>query len=79
VKNFEQKSLMPHSDRFPYLSRDWEMIDCANENCKWNRGKACSVPSLAKIGADGKCCGYESIDRNTKKETKNPITSLDIE
>jgi len=51
--------LMPHNDRFPFLSRDWSEIDCNSGNCEWNRFRKCSVSSKAKIGDDGRCEGFK--------------------
>jgi hypothetical protein len=53
------ESLMPHHDGFPLLSRDWDDIDCKSSNCDWNRDGKCLVPSLAKIGEDGRCEGFK--------------------
>lgn len=50
--------LMPHNDRFPLLSRDWEDIDCQAIACGRNKCGKCAVPSLAKIDEEGKCTGF---------------------
>ena len=58
----EVHGLMPHSRR-PYgfpVSRDWEDIDCRAVGCMYNRGEKCMVPSRCKIGADGRCTGFEA-------------------
>jgi hypothetical protein len=55
---------------YPNMSRDWEEIECENERCEWQMAKQCTVPSLAKIGEDGRCVGFKP--RGTlavKKET----------
>lgn len=49
--------LMPHRS-YPGLSRDWEDLDCRSESCANNRFGKCGVPSLAKIGEDGRCEGF---------------------
>lgn len=54
--------LMPHSRR-PYdfpVSRDWEHLDCKAVGCRWNKLERCMVPSLAKIGPEGRCEGFEA-------------------
>ncbi len=58
----EVHTLMPHHRR-PYgfpVSRDWEDIDCRAVGCTYNRGEKCMVPSRCKIGADGRCTGFEA-------------------
>lgn len=32
----KRHGLMPHHDRFPLLSRDWEDIDCFAAVCEYN-------------------------------------------
>lgn len=49
---------MPHNDGFPLLSRDWDDVDCRSISCVNNRNAKCLVPSLAKIGEDGRCEGF---------------------
>ena len=58
----EVHHLMDHGDpdRFPLLSRDWEDIDCGVQACINNRLGKCGVPSLCKIGDDGKCQGFKT-------------------
>ena len=57
----ETHGLMPHNDRFPLLSRDWEDIDCQTVSCQWNKNNKCGMSSLAKIGEDGRCIGFQPI------------------
>lgn len=40
------------------VSRDWEDIDCRAIGCMYNKDMKCMVPSLCKIGGDGKCTGF---------------------
>jgi len=49
----------PGSGRHPY-SRDWDMpeIKCENRNCSFNYRNCCVMPSVIKIGSDGKCKGF---------------------
>jgi hypothetical protein len=60
----EKNNLMGDSsrDRFPYLSRDWEDIDCLAKLCQYNISFKCTVPSIAVIGEDGKCKGFKILD-----------------
>ena len=64
----EVNGLMPHSDRFPLLSRDWEHIDCKSSGCANNMCGECITPSVAKIGEDGRCEGF--TPRGTLKVKK---------
>jgi hypothetical protein len=41
------------------VSRDWADVDCWANCCRWNHLDKCMVPSHCKIGADGKCGGFE--------------------
>ncbi len=62
------KKLMPR-ERRPYgfpVSRDWEDIDCWATGCRFNHNEKCMVPSRCKIGADGKCKGFEAPPAVTK-------------
>lgn len=43
-----------------WVSRDYEEIDCRAVGCFWNRGEKCTVPSLCKIGDDGRCEGFRA-------------------
>lgn len=54
------KGWMPGS-QYP-VSRDWEDIDCSATSCRNNdrRGK-CIVPSVARIGDDGRCTGFRPV------------------
>jgi hypothetical protein len=54
----EVKGFMPHNNGFPMLSRDWEQLDCKSSGCANNVSGCCVVPSLAKIGEDGRCEGF---------------------
>ena len=49
---------MPHNDGFPLFSRDWEDIDCKSVSCANNMCGKCSVPSIAKLGENGRCEGF---------------------
>ena len=54
---------MPKGNRgghHDWLSRDWEDIDCLATGCMFNRNEKCSVPSLCKIGEDGRCEGFKA-------------------
>ena len=42
----------------PWVSRDYEDIDCRATGCMFNREEKCMCPSLCKIGDDGKCQGF---------------------
>ena len=71
IPEFGINSLMP---RRPYsfpVSRDWEDVDCKAAQCKWNKGSKCITPSIAVIGDDGRCKGFEldlkSYDENKRK------------
>ena len=79
----EQCNLMPHTDRYPNFSRDWEDIDCSNEACINNNpfSKKCIVPSLAKIGDDGLCKGFKArkIKEDLKPKNRTAIEDLEIE
>lgn len=55
----EVMGLMPHHDGFPHLSRDWEDVDCKSAACENNRLNKCTVPSIAKIGENGRCEGFK--------------------
>lgn len=53
----EKEGLMPDHDGFP-VSRDWADLDCGASGCAFNRVGKCSVPSIAKVGEDGRCVGF---------------------
>jgi hypothetical protein len=57
------RGLMPRIDHghigHPWASRDWQDIDCSAP-CTFNRNGKCSVPSLAEIGDDGRCKGFQA-------------------
>jgi len=57
--SYRSEGLMPDHDGYP-VSRDWEEIDCSAVRCVYNLCKKCSVPSLAKIGEDGRCTGFRT-------------------
>ena len=59
---FAQKGFMPRIDRAGHpMSRDYyHDIDCSAVGCLFNREKKCSVPSLAKIGDDGRCVSFKA-------------------
>ena len=59
VTESEVHGFMPHNDGYPQLSRDWADIDCRAGSCRWNKRHKCSVPSLAEIGDDGRCKGFQ--------------------
>ena len=66
--NDEIHGLMSRHNReseFP-VSRDWADVDCQAIGCQYNRNLKCSVPSLAKIGNDGRCTGFTPITFKTK-------------
>jgi hypothetical protein len=54
------QGIMPHHSGYP-VSRDWEQIDC-KADCQWSVGGKCYVPSLAKLGEDGRCQGFQPKD-----------------
>lgn len=62
---FIKKELLPKQDHSYPVSRDWEDIDCNAKACKYNRHMKCSVPSLAKIGEDGKCQGFTPLRKDS--------------
>jgi len=61
----ETHGFAPHNDGFPLLSRDWDDLDCKSDSCAWNRIGKCTVPSVAKIGENGRCEGF--TPKNTLK------------
>jgi hypothetical protein len=57
MSNFSR--IAPHNSyHHPWASRDYEDLDCQAVGCMFNRQKKCSVPSLCKIGDDGRCQGF---------------------
>lgn len=64
------KRLMPHNDRFPLFSRDWEDIDCKAGACLNNKFGKCGVPSLAKIDSIGHCKGFTSKYTDNKEDNR---------
>ena len=54
----ESHGFMPKGDWQHPVSRDWAEVDCQAISCVYNKSEKCSVPSLAKIGEDGKCKGF---------------------
>ena len=61
MSDLEINGLMPHNDRFPCLSRDWEDLDCKATSCICNRFNKCISPARAKIGEDGRCLGFTTV------------------
>jgi len=62
--------LMPR-ERRPYgfpVSRDWADIDCKATGCRWNQQEKCIVPSICKIGDDGRCKGFDAIPMKPQAE-----------
>lgn len=66
----EIQGLIGHHDGYPWLSRDWGDIDCRSQSCMHNRFSKCTVPSLAKIGEDGRCEGFKPGLLEVKDEEK---------
>lgn len=68
----KQNNFMNHgNEQFP-VSRDFGLADmpCAMNDCVANNGSGkCIILSFIKIGADGKCAGYQSM--NKKKGENN--------
>ena len=48
------------SGHLPWVSRDYEELDCQATGCLFNRDKKCAVPSLCKIDPNGKCEGFKT-------------------
>jgi len=69
----KKQEFSPHqpTHSFPY-SRDFEDIDCSAVSCVYNNNKKCTVPSLAKIGVDGRCTGF-LVASNVVKDVINDI------
>jgi hypothetical protein len=44
----------------PWISRDYEDLDCLAAGCVFNRDKKCAVPSLCRVAEDGKCAGFKA-------------------
>ena len=66
-KFMTKHGLMPHNDRYPFFSRDWQDIDCKSISCQNNRGGKCTIPSKATIGVDGRCEGFSvKLDKTPK-------------
>jgi len=54
----KENGLMYNPGGHPF-SRDWERIPCTRSSCNNNTyGTECGVPSMCKIGDDGKCIGF---------------------
>jgi len=53
-------------DHLPWISRDHLDVDCKAVGCQFNRGEKCMVPSRYKIGADGRCEGFQAPPNKTK-------------
>lgn len=59
----KENRLMPKHDYRHPVSRDYFLdVPCGAVSCEWNKRKNCSVPSLCKIGDDGKCESYKIKD-----------------
>jgi len=52
----------------PWLSRDYEDIDCRATGCLFNRNGKCMTPSCCKIGEDGRCQGFRAPPMKSIKE-----------
>lgn len=61
-------SFTPHNDGFPFLSRDWEDVDCKAETCLNNRLLKCGTPSLAKLNDEGRCTGFHARPIHAKRD-----------
>jgi len=67
------KGLMPKPDGYGYPggSRDfWNItLKCESKDCVCNSGRGeCAVPSKAKIGKNGRCTGFTSLNNFRKKK-----------
>jgi hypothetical protein len=62
------KNLCSSGGHHSWLSRDYEDIDCQAEGCLLNKNKKCTVPSVCKIGADGRCAGFVAKPMPTIKQ-----------
>jgi hypothetical protein len=47
------------NDHHGWASRDYLDVDCKATGCQFNRDEKCMVPSRYKIGADGRCEGFQ--------------------
>lgn len=54
-----------NSYHHPWVSRDYEEIDCRATGCFFNKELKCSVPSLCKIDDTGKCVGFKAKQQTT--------------
>ena len=71
----QQRKLVPRvqglMQRRPHgypVSRDWKDLDCWATGCRFNQHEKCIVPSICKIGADGRCKGFEAIPYKPQAE-----------
>jgi len=60
--------LMPRRPHGYPVSRDWADIDCRATGCRWNQREKCIVPSICKIGDDGRCKGFDAIPMKPQAE-----------
>lgn len=61
--------LMPKAPGTHPWSRDFGMDIACLAPCEWQARGACVVPSMCKIGTEGRCVGFTP---KTKKPTKEP-------
>lgn len=63
------KGFMDHGDSCFPSCRDWSIpdIECSVESCVANYNSKCTMPSLIKIGANGKCGGCKKRKSGKKK------------
>lgn len=45
-----------------WQSRDNKDIDCNAIGCCYNKNRKCMVPSICKIGDDGRCEGFKPFE-----------------
>lgn len=67
MKPKKLSGLMNRSNHTFPVSRDWEDIDCKATGCLYNVGEKCAVPSICKIGEDGRCTGFVASKVNLKQ------------
>ena len=44
----------------PWISRDYEQLDCKAIGCMFNRNGECAVPSRAVLDDQAKCTGFKA-------------------
>lgn len=57
----EERRLMPKENphgHHDWVSRDYARLDCGATGCWFNDNGQCAVPSLCKIGEDGRCVSF---------------------